>query len=162
MENGTIKGNYLLFYNGVFSNFYPCEFTIDGIEFNCSEQYFMYKKALYFDDKIIADSILQQRFPSSQKSLGRKVKNFDPDIWMVVCEQVMFEACFAKFSQNQDLKEIMLKYQGFNFVEASPYDKIWGIELDEKDPKAEFPKFWRGLNLLGKVLDNVLLELSNG
>lgn len=31
----------------VFSNFHPAKFTANGVDFNCSEQYFMYQKASY-------------------------------------------------------------------------------------------------------------------
>ncbi len=39
------------------------------------------------------------------------------------------------------------------FVEASPYDKVWGIGLDMNHPDATEPSKWLGKNLLGKVLN---------
>ena len=53
----------------------------------------------------------------------------------------------------------MLYGKGRNFVEASPYDKIWGIGLGENDPDAQDPQKWKGDNLLGKVLDEVYQTL---
>ena len=41
---------FVLFWNGPFSQWYPSKFTIDGIEYNCCEQYMMAKKALMFGD----------------------------------------------------------------------------------------------------------------
>ena len=35
--------------NEPFSNFYKCTFVNNEITFNCSEQYFMYKKCMLFD-----------------------------------------------------------------------------------------------------------------
>lgn len=40
-------------------------------------------------------------------------------------------------------------------VEASPYDRIWGIGLTASDPLAQNEETWLGQNLLGKVLDDV-------
>ncbi|WP_368861540.1 NADAR domain-containing protein [Actinospica durhamensis] len=40
-------------------------------------------------------------------------------------------------------------------VEASPYDRIWGIGLPARDPRATGPAGWPGLNLLGFALMQV-------
>ncbi|MBO7595912.1 MAG: DUF1768 domain-containing protein, partial [Bacteroidales bacterium] len=37
-------------------------------------------------------------------------------------------------------------------VEASPYDKIWGIGIDENHPDAYTPSRWPGENHLGFAL----------
>ena len=44
-------------------------------------------------------------------------------------------------------------------VEASPYDRIWGIGLSATHPDAKNPAKWKGENLLGKVLMDVRNEL---
>jgi hypothetical protein len=67
----------------------------------------------------------------------------------------MLKANVAKFSQNEDLKQLLLspEYEGHGFVEASPYDKVWGIRMYESNPDIDDETKWKGLNLLGKVLD---------
>ncbi len=40
-------------------------------------------------------------------------------------------------------------------VEASPFDKIWGIGMAKDNPKAQNMDTWNGLNLLGFVLMEV-------
>jgi ribA/ribD-fused uncharacterized protein len=40
-------------------------------------------------------------------------------------------------------------------VEASTYDRIWGIGLMADDEKAKSPVTWQGENLLGFVLMDV-------
>jgi hypothetical protein len=42
----------------------------------------MYKKAMFFGDEKSAAMILQAKSPSTAKSLGRKVKNFDAEKWL--------------------------------------------------------------------------------
>ena len=37
----------------------------------------------------------------------------------------------------------------------SPYDKIWGIGMEENDPGIEDPANWKGLNLLGHAIMTV-------
>ena len=44
-------------------------------------------------------------------------------------------------------------------VEASPYDKIWGIGLKQDDPRASDPTQWQGTNWLGVALMQARDEL---
>lgn len=44
-------------------------------------------------------------------------------------------------------------------MEASPYDRIWGIQLSADTPEAQNPFRWRGENLLGFALMEVRDEL---
>ncbi|MDX9695402.1 MAG: NADAR family protein [Bacteroidales bacterium] len=156
-----ITDKYVFFYGGIYSNWYPCEFTWRGISFNCSEQAMMWAKAMVFGDSESAKKIMETEFPSEQKKLGRKVKGFDPNAWEQVCVDIVTHICYCKFSQNEYLKLEMLKDgMGRNFVESSPYDKIWGIGLDTYDDKVLDENNWNGKNYLGICLDNVYQKLK--
>lgn len=144
----------------IFSNWHRCNFRIDNIKFNCSEQAMMYYKAKMFRDYEIADRILRSRNPKDQKQLGREVRNFDENYWNNNREEVMYRILLEKFSQNQDFKKELLKYKDYDFVEASPYDRVWGIGLREDNDLVLDESNWRGLNLLGKCLTRVCNELS--
>lgn len=169
-----ITNKYILFWGGILSNFYPyaskkiatddvkpLNFKAEGIEWKTSEQYFMYKKAMFFGDLKTADLIKQTIRPEDAKSLGRKVKNFDEEKWRDISYQFMFEAVYAKFSQNNELKQFLLQdsFKNKHFVEASPFDKIWGIGLHYNDKKCDNASNWEGLNKLGQVLDDVRAKL---
>ena len=101
----VITDNYIYFCGGKFSNFYKCFFVIDNIEFSSSEQAFMYYKAKTFEDNEIADKILKADSPKEAKALGRKVKNYDNVIWNKKRTNIMYNCCYAKFSQNKELRE---------------------------------------------------------
>jgi len=58
-----------------------------------------------------------------------------------------------KFSQNSELKNLLLQTGDSLLVEASPYDKVWGIGLNEQDAKY---KQWKGEKLLGYALMDVI------
>lgn len=154
--------NFVLFWQGddIYSNFYPTKFKLYDKEFSSSEQCFMYSKAIQFGDYQTAEEILKITEPMECKNLGRKVKNYDENTWKNLREEKMYNACFAKFSQNMDLKKKILDTNDKILVEASPYDKIWGVGLKEDDPKILDPNNWKGLNLLGKVLMNVRKNLK--
>lgn len=144
----------------VFSNWYKCKFSDSELEYNCVEQYMMYKKAEIFKDDSIAHKIINTPYnPKLYKQLGRKVKNFDSEIWDGHKEQVVYDGCWFKFTQNKDLKNELIKTKGTHLVEASPYDKIWGCGLSEDNPKIKDEKNWTGQNLLGRILDEVRDEL---
>jgi ribA/ribD-fused uncharacterized protein len=157
----TVKNGYILFWNGPFSNFSFCSIKLYDKQFTTSEQAFMYKKAMTFDEIGMANKILAAQDPMSAKMLGRKILSFDSGVWDYVKYGIMLECCMAKYKQSKKHLEFLLEYgkQG-KFVEASPYDRIWGIGLAANHPDAADEKKWLGENLLGKVLDDCYKELS--
>ena len=112
------------------------------------------------NDDILAE-ILQNNDPAKIKGLGRKVKNYDEQIWGRVRFEVVVKGNYAKFSQNDNLKKILLETKDAILVEASPYDRIWGVGISKENPDIYNPTKWRGQNLLGKALMEVRKKLSN-
>ena len=142
-----------------FSQWHACEFVIGEHTFNCAEQAMMYGKAMLFEDRAVADEILAADHPRAHKALGRKVKPYDEHVWRVNREAIVHQANHAKFTQNPALLEVLLATAGTELVEASPYDKIWGIGLAATDARALDPAQWKGQNLLGKILTQLRDEL---
>ena len=140
------------------SNFYPCEFEFNGKMFHFSEQCFMYQKALLFNDFEIAEQVLNETDVRKIKALGRKVKNFNNELWYIHKENFMYNACYAKFSQNDKLKDFLLSTGNREIVEASPVDNIWGIGFSSDKAMENIDKW--GQNLLGKTLMKVRAVLK--
>jgi ribA/ribD-fused uncharacterized protein len=156
-----ITDTHLFFYKTkeCFSNFYKAQFVYMDKTFPTSEHAFMWAKAKYFDAHDYADKILETPDPMDAKYLGRLVPNYKEDVWDTVREEFMFQACLAKFSQNEGCKSCLLGTGDRILVEASPTDKIWGIGLDENNPEIYITERWQGRNLLGIVLMRVRDEL---
>lgn len=157
-----VTDKHIFFWGEWPSNWFKCHFTVDGREFFNSEQYFMWVKAITFGDTEIAEEILVKgKNPKVAKVLGRKVKNYDDKVWNEKRYQVMVDANMHKFSQNKDLKELLLnkELEGKHFCEASPLDTVWGLGVGESEALDDQSN-WKGQNLLGKVLDEVREKLK--
>lgn len=158
--------NTLLFYHGPFSQWWYSPFEVDGITYNCTEQYMMAAKARLFGDNDVESMIMAcdgpahdqaefTRFPRRQKELGRTVKGFVKEEWDLVARQLVRDGNVAKFTQDEELRVGLLSTSNYLLVEASPYDPIWGIKMDIDDDKSFNPANWRGTNWLGHVLTEV-------
>ena len=142
------------------SQWYIKDFKENNLTFNCMEKYMMYNKALLFDDKKIAEEILNNNQPKAIKELGRKVSNFKDEIWDKVKYTIILKGNYYKFSQNNDLRNFLLNTKNKVLVEASPYDKVWGIKMKYDNENIENPFFWQGENLLGFALMEVRDEIK--
>ena len=149
------KNDFVFFWGGTYSQWCPSNFTIDGITYNCCEQYMMAKKALLFGDTHHYALIMKSKNPAEQKALGRKVKGFDKEKWEAVCRKIVYDANYAKFTQNPTMKAELMSTCDKELVEASPEDKIWGIGLHERDSKAWDKSTWQGTNWLGEAITQV-------
>lgn len=154
-----ITDKFVFFFtkDDVFSNHYhqqnPITYGSFGglMKFNTVEHYMMYEKAMLFDDKFIACGILEAKTPQQAKMLGRKVRNYDQAVWEENREDIVTFGLVSKMLANDEIKDLALDHHlsGRRFVEASPYDAIWGIKMGENDPDVEDVTKWKGQNLLG-------------
>lgn len=162
---------------GTFSNFQRALFTVDvggyfklravkNVKFTSSEQYFMFLKAYHFNDHEMMEKMVEKGHePYHYKMLGRQVKNYKDDEWDKVRYGYMLDALRAKYRQNKDLQKIILDTGDAILVEASPFDKIWGVGLAKSTKNGKElhdwknPLKWRGDNLLGFALMDIREEL---
>ena len=144
-----------------FSQWFPKGFTLDEVYYATAEHYMMAEKARLFDASMV-EKILNAKSTKEVKALEREVKNFDDKIWEEASFDIVVKGNMAKFSRNEALKEFLLSTSNRVIVEASPYDKVWGIGMLADDEKAIQPLKWRGLNKLGFALmvvrDEILKE----
>lgn len=145
-----------------FSQWYNCRFSVDGVEYHTAEQYMMSQKALLFGDTAVNAEIMQANHPKQFKDLGRKISGFNEKVWNDNKTDIVIRGNYAKFSQNPELKEFLLNTSKRILVEASPYDKIWGIGMSSDDSGVDNPLNWQGENLLGFCLMEVRDMLLEG
>jgi ribA/ribD-fused uncharacterized protein len=148
--------SYHFFWDGntPFSQWYRVSFVEDGIVYSSSEQYMMYKKAKLFGDERSANEILATPDPKRAKAIGRAIANFDERVWEQNRARIVEQGNYLKFSQNPVLKELIRSFPADTiFVEASPYDRVWGIGFSA-DTALPNKERW-GANLLGRILGYV-------
>lgn len=156
--------DHVFFYTEWPSNFKKTSFEWEAFgekhRFFCTEQAFMWAKAMHFGDNGTASRLLAENDdPMKCKHLGRLVKNFNDIEWDRVRYSYMKEVNIEKYRQDADLQAKLLdqEFDGKMFVEASPTDKIWGIGLGMGTPKniLDNEDMWLGRNLLGQVITEV-------
>ena len=145
-----------------FSQWHPSPFIHSGELYHNAEQFMMAAKAKIFHDYATLYKIMNTHNPKLHKALGRQVKNFNETRWFAVAQFIVYRGNIAKFSQNPKLCEILIKTIGTTLVEASPYDKIWGIGLTENDPRSKNRSTWQGRNWLGETLTAARGDISKG
>ena len=152
---------YEFFFGGssVFSNFFPAKYVLYGVEFPSTEHGFMWSKAVTFSDSEYAEKILQEKDPRKAKKLGRKVRNFNDDVWNKVSYNIMKSHNEAKFTQNDDLKKILLGTKNKKLIEASPFDRLWGIGYSKHKALTNINKW--GKNLQGTLLEEIKKSFSH-
>lgn len=136
---------------GCFSNFYPCTVEYEGIVYPNSECAWQSLKTFDMDSR---DKFATYT-PAGAKKMGRRV-SLRSD-WEEVKYDLMVEVCYAKFSQNEGLKKILLSTGDEEIIENTTpwHDNIWGNCECEKCKNKE------GKNLLGKALMEVRKSLNN-
>lgn len=131
-----------------------CNFY-EGKPFEYKGMWFTNSEAAFHSQKCLKRSKeFEGLKPKESKQLGRQVP-LRPD-WNDVRLEIMCEVCYAKFTQDKDLKKKLLEtgdeyLQEGNFHRDAYWGRIWN---DEK-------KAWIGDNNLGKILMKIREVLRN-
>lgn len=142
------------------SNHYEGGFMYKGMGFRTVEHFLMAKKADLFGDTVVRDQILRTRKPQGAKKLGRQVQGFNNETWFQWAAHIMGKGKILQAEQNPIVLQYYLEHSGKLFIEASPYDDLWGIKLAKDHPDVLKPNKWRGLNLCGYVNTEVARYLG--
>jgi len=154
----TIRGDKLFFWGGWPSQWTMAEFVIDGVTYNCCEQWMHAEKARLFGDVEVLSKILASPHPKAQKDFGRKVRGYDDARWVEKRYEVVVRGNVAKYSQNPALLQLLRDAPAI-LVEASPEDVVWGVGMSVDDPDIDDASKWRGENLLGKAISEARRRL---
>lgn len=147
----------------ILSNWHSCNFKIGEKSFNSVEQYLGYDMAIAAGDDTSSVSIMNESDPRLIKIMFNTINwsnmyRYDYDMI-----SAMYDAQFAKFSQNTDLKEYLLSTTGYNLIEGTR-DRVWGmglsLNIDRKSimNKSQWPT--NAQNKCGKSLEKVRSNLK--
>jgi hypothetical protein len=130
---------------GFFSNFFKRKIIIDGKIWPTTEHFF---QAMKFAGTQYEEYIRNLKTAREAADSGRdRTKPLRND-WESVKDDIMRTAIRAKFTQNEDLKALLLSTEGSLLVEHTENDSYWGDGGDGT-----------GKNMLGKILMEVRNEL---
>lgn len=122
-----------------FSNFYREPIEIDGRKWKTSEHYFQAMKFDGHPDHV--DAVWRAKTPMEAAKTGRDRNRPKREEWDEVRDGVMYDALYAKFTQHENLKELLLGTGDAILVEHTVNDNYWGDGGDGS-----------GKNMLGKLL----------
>lgn len=148
--------------NEVFGSQYKCSFQIEGIKYSSVTQYMSAKKCVLFDDVISLTQVKMASVgPASIEITGKNVKYFNKGIWDAAKYEIAYNANYAKFSQNEELKSYLLSTGDCILAETDTGEEEWGIGLESSSSDATDVNKWRGKNLSGQILMQIRDRLRN-
>lgn len=133
--------------HGCFSNFASFPIHLKGKAWPTSEHYFQAQK---FAGTEHEDAIRRTKSPMIAARMGRDRKKPLRADWEAVKDDIMREAVRAKFSQHQELGEMLLATGSATLVEHTEKDSYWGDGGDGS-----------GRNMLDKILMEIRQELAH-
>lgn len=132
---------------GPFSNFSRHSVKLDGKTWPTSEHYFQAQK---FAGTQYEEQVRKVKKPSEAAKMGRDRSLPLRKDWESVKDNVMRDAVYAKFTQHEDLKELLLSTGNDKLVEHTVNDSYWADGGDGS-----------GKNMLGIILMEVRDKIRN-
>lgn len=113
---------------GVFSNFSPHGFEIDGVYYKTCEHFFQAMK--FIDSPPDMEAVRRTSTPKFAASVGRDRRRPLRADWESVKDDVMRQGVLRKFETHADLQELLLATGDEDIAENAPGDYYWGTGAD--------------------------------
>ena len=139
------------------SNFYQCEFELDGNRYSCVEQGYQAAKAEYCNRADIAERIMTTEDPRLMKRCADEIKDKD---WITsgTAKETMCRLLRAKFDQCDRPQEALKATRNMTLVEANAHDTYWGAGMSKGNVNIGNPQLYKGQNVLGQLLQKIMNE----
>lgn len=134
--------------HGCFSNFSRHPVTLQGKVWPTSEHYFQAQK---FVGTPHEEEVRNASGPGEAARMGRQRSRPLRKDWEAVKDDIMREVVLAKFTQHEDIRQVLLDTGDAELVEHTVNDSYWADGGDG-----------RGKNMLGKILMEVRERLRGG
>ena len=129
------------------SNFYNAPFVVEGKTYPTVEHFFQSQK--FPGDPVLQEKIRKAKTPVGAKRMGRTQSPYFRDDWEQVKETIMAEGLHAKFTQNSEVRALLLGTGNAMLIEKAPRDSYWG-----SGPNG------CGRNRMGRLLEKLRKELA--
>jgi len=142
-----------------FSNDAKKTVEIAGTTYPTVTHYVGSMEALESKNDTVNEKIMKAASAKAAKAYLKKLaKN---EAWEAKKDQVMRDAIRAKFTQHPELRTKLLDTGKRPIGFADARDIYWGIGTSMDTDKAKTASKWRGLNKLGKILEELRSRLSD-
>jgi ribA/ribD-fused uncharacterized protein len=131
---------------GAFSNFAPYPIKLKGKTWQTSEHYF---QAMKFEKAADQNAVRKAKTPMEAARIGRDRKRKLRRDWESIKNHVMKEAVLSKFSQHQDLAQLLISTGSAKLIEQTQNDAYWGDGGNGS-----------GKNMLGRILMEVREKIA--
>lgn len=132
---------------GEFSNFASFPIRLNGKTWPTSEHYFQAQK---FQDTKHQSVIRKEKSPMQAARMGRDRKRPIRKDWESVKVSIMREAVLTKFTQYNELKDLLISTGNAKIIEHTTNDAYWGDGGNGS-----------GKNMLGRILMKVREQLKD-
>lgn len=163
LENTSLimKNDSVYFYSRAspLSTFFPADFVVNGVKYNCTEQYLQSEKARLHSDIRLENQIMMSNDPAKMVALGDKIQT-DPNKWTDGKKSdIMRKALTENINQNDHLKRVLIATESKKLVLCAPHDSFWGIGMGIKEALKSSTEQWNGYNNLGTLMAEVRASL---
>ena len=143
-------------------NMAPCTPPLEyaGSFFKTVEHAYHWRRAEDADQHELAERIRNAPHAGVAKALSREI-NSDPEQWQKgKGVDIMRELLWIKFNTDRDAYNTLMATDGMRIAEATGHP-FWACGLDYEKALITNPKYWRGENTLGLLMEDLRSVLQS-